>query len=136
MLRTIPGAGWVAAPLPGRGLLRRALALLVLLILLGLLLDALMGEGERERRLPVLVVSSKRTPAIAAHIRAAQAAGKPAVLHRSCHDPGIAGRGRVGAGAARAAATSTRSPPPMRVGRAGPASPTCPCGSSAARAAT
>jgi hypothetical protein len=73
MLRAIPGAGWVALPVPGRGLLRRAI---------GLLLDALGGEGGRERRLPVFVVSSKRTPAIAAHIRAAQAAGKPAVLHR------------------------------------------------------
>ena len=30
----------------------------------------------------MFVVSTKRTPAIAAHIRAAQAAGKPAILHR------------------------------------------------------
>ena len=82
MLRTIPGAGWVALPFPGRGLLRRTLALLVLVILIGLLLDALTGEQERERRLPVFVVDAKRTPAIAAHIRAAQAAGKPPLLHR------------------------------------------------------
>ena len=82
LLRAIPGAGWVALPVPGRGLLRRALLLLLLLLLLSLLLDALGGEGGRERRLPVFVVDSKRTPAIAAHIRAAQAAGKPAVLHR------------------------------------------------------
>jgi hypothetical protein len=82
MLRAIPGAGWVALPVPGRGLLRRAIGLLLLLVLVSLLLDALGGEGGRERRLPVFVVSAKRTPAIAAHIRAAQAAGKPAILHR------------------------------------------------------
>jgi hypothetical protein len=81
MLRAIPGGSWVALPFPGRGLLRRTLALLVLLILIGLLLDALTGEGGQER-LPVFVVHAKRTPAIAAHIRAAQAAGKPALLHR------------------------------------------------------
>jgi hypothetical protein len=82
MLRAIPGAGWVAPPVPGRGLLRRAIGLLLLLVLVSLLLDALGGEGGRERRLPVFVVDAKRTPAIAAHIRAAQAAGKPAILHR------------------------------------------------------
>jgi hypothetical protein len=81
MLRAIPGGGGVALPFPGRSLLRRTLALLVLLVLVGLLLDALSGERGRER-LPVLVVRTKRTPAIAAHIRAAQAAGKPAILHR------------------------------------------------------
>jgi hypothetical protein len=82
MLRAIPGAGWVALPVPGRGLLRRAIGLLLLLVLVSLLLDGLAGDGGRERRLPVFVVSTKRTPAIAAHIRAAQAAGKPAILHR------------------------------------------------------
>jgi Deoxyribonuclease NucA/NucB len=84
MLRAIPGAGWVTLPVPGRGLLRRAIGLLLLLVLVSLLLDALAGEQgpDHERRLPVFVVSSKRTPAIAAHIRAAQAAGKPAILHR------------------------------------------------------
>jgi hypothetical protein len=82
LLRTIPGAGWVAAPLPGRGLLRRAIGLLLLLVLVGLLLDALTGEQDQERRLPVFVVDTRRTPAIAAHIRTAQAAGKPAILHR------------------------------------------------------
>ena len=82
MLRVIPGGGWVALPFPGRGLLRRTLALLALLILIGLLLDALTGEQDRERRLPVFVVDARRTPAIAAHIRTAQAAGKPAILHR------------------------------------------------------
>jgi Deoxyribonuclease NucA/NucB len=81
MLRALPGGGWIALPVPGRGLLRRAILLLVLLILVGLVLDALTGEGDRER-LPVFVVDAKRTPAIAAHIRAAQAAGKPAILHR------------------------------------------------------
>jgi hypothetical protein len=81
LLRAIPGAGWVAPPVPGRGLLRRAILLLVLLVLVGLLLDALTGDGDRER-LPVFVVHANRTPAIAAHIRAAQAAGKPAILHR------------------------------------------------------
>jgi hypothetical protein len=55
----------------------------LLLVLLGWLLDALTVDGGREReRLPVLVVHARRTPAIAAHIRAAQAAGKPAILHR------------------------------------------------------
>jgi hypothetical protein len=84
LLRAIPGAGWVAPPVPGRGLLRRVILVLALLILVSLLLDTLTGEqgGDRERRLPVFVVSAKRTPAIAAHIRAAQAAGKPAILHR------------------------------------------------------
>ena len=81
LLRAIPGGGWVAAPLPGRGLLRRALLLVLLLVGLGLLLDALTVDGDRER-LPVFVVHANRTPAIAAHIRAAQAAGKPAILHR------------------------------------------------------
>jgi Deoxyribonuclease NucA/NucB len=81
MLRAIPGGGWIAQPVPGRGLLRRAILLLVLLALLGLVLDALTGEGNRER-LPVFVVDAKRTPAIAGHIRAAQAVGKPALLHR------------------------------------------------------
>jgi Deoxyribonuclease NucA/NucB len=81
MLRAIPGAGWVAPAVPGRGLLRRALLLLVLLAGLGLLLDALTGDQDQER-LPVFVVDANRTPAIAAHIRAAQAAGKPAILHR------------------------------------------------------
>jgi Deoxyribonuclease NucA/NucB len=83
LLRAIPGGGWVAAPLPGRALLRRALLLVLLLVLLGWLLDALTVEGGRDReRLPVFVVHTRRTPAIAAHIRAAQAAGKPAILHR------------------------------------------------------
>ena len=83
LLRAIPGGGWVAAPLPGRGLLRRALLLLLVLVGLGLLLDALTVDGGPEReRLPVFVVHTRRTPAIAAHIRAAQAAGKPAILHR------------------------------------------------------
>ena len=82
MLRAIPGAGWVALPYPGRGLLRRAIGLLLLLVLVGLLLDALTVEDGGERRLPVFVVDTNRTPAIAAHIRAAQAAGKPAILHR------------------------------------------------------
>jgi hypothetical protein len=86
LLRAIPGGSWVALPVPGRGLLRRALALLVLLILLGLLLDALTDEEGRER-LPVFIVDSRRTPAIAAHIRAAQAAGKPAILHRVLPTP-------------------------------------------------
>jgi Deoxyribonuclease NucA/NucB len=81
MLRAIPGGGWVTLPFPGRGLLRRAIALLVLLVLVGLVLDALTGKDGRER-LPVFVVDAKRTPAIAGHIRAAQAAGKPALLHR------------------------------------------------------
>jgi hypothetical protein len=84
LLRAIPGAGWIAPRVGGRGLLRRAIGLLVLLVLVSLLLNALTGEQDRdrERRLPVFVVSTKRTPAIAAHIRAAQAAGKPAILHR------------------------------------------------------
>jgi hypothetical protein len=81
LLRAIPGGGWVTMAFPGRGLLRRTLLVLVLLVGLGLLLDALTGEGDRERP-PVFVVHARRTPAIAAHLRAAQAAGKPAVLHR------------------------------------------------------
>jgi hypothetical protein len=85
LLRTLPGGGWVTAPLPGRGLLRRTVGLLLLLVLAGLLLDAL--TVDRERRLPVFVVDAKRTPAIAAHIRAAQAAGKPAILHRVLPTP-------------------------------------------------
>ena len=83
MLRAIPGAGWITAPAPGRSLLRRAIGLLLLLVLVGLLLNALSGERDGDDgRLPVFVVHTKRTPAIAAHIRAAQAAGKPAILHR------------------------------------------------------
>jgi deoxyribonuclease NucA/NucB len=83
MLRAIPGVGWVTLPFPGRGLLRRALVVLLLLVLVGLLLDALTGDQGRDGgRLPVFVVRAKRTPVIAAHVRAAQAAGKPAVLHR------------------------------------------------------
>jgi Deoxyribonuclease NucA/NucB len=89
LLRALPGAGSVAPPLPGRGLLRRAILLLLLLVLVALLLDALTGEHgrDRERRLPVFIVDSRRTPAIAAHIRAAQAAGKPAILHRILPTP-------------------------------------------------
>jgi Deoxyribonuclease NucA/NucB len=86
MLRAIPGAGGVTLPVGGRGLLRRAILLLVLLVLVGLLLDALTVDGDRER-LPVFIVDSRRTPAIAAHIRAAQAAGKPAILHRALPTP-------------------------------------------------
>jgi hypothetical protein len=83
LLRAIPGGGWVAAPLPGRGLVRRTPLLLLLLVLVGLLLDALTVDGGRDReRLPVFIVHARRTPAIAAHIRAAQAAAKPAILHR------------------------------------------------------
>jgi Deoxyribonuclease NucA/NucB len=87
ILRAIPGAGWIAQPVPGRGLLRRAILLLVLLVLVGLLLDALTVDRDREERLPVFVVRVKRTPAIAAHIRTAQAAGKPAILHRAVPTP-------------------------------------------------
>jgi Deoxyribonuclease NucA/NucB len=87
LLRTLPGGGWVTASLPGRGLLRRTIGLLLLLALVGLLLDALTVDGDRERRLPVFMVHAKRTPAIAAHIRAAQAAGKPAILHRILPTP-------------------------------------------------
>jgi deoxyribonuclease NucA/NucB len=88
LLQTLPGGGLVTAPLPGRGLLRRTIGLLLLLLLVGLLLDALTVEGGRDReRLPVFVVDAKRTPAIAAHIRAAQAAGKPAILHRVLPTP-------------------------------------------------
>jgi Deoxyribonuclease NucA/NucB len=86
LLRAIPGAGGVTLPAPGRGLLRRAILLLVLLVLVGLLLDALTVDRDRER-LPVFIVDSKRTPAIAAHVRAAQAAGKPAILHRAVPVP-------------------------------------------------
>jgi Deoxyribonuclease NucA/NucB len=85
MLRAIPGAGWVTLPLPGRGLLRRALALLLLLVLVGLLLNALTGQwaGDGGRRLPVFIVDSTKTPAIADHVRAALAAGYPSVLTRA-----------------------------------------------------
>jgi hypothetical protein len=85
MLRAIPGAGWVALPLPGRGLLRRALLLLLLLLLVGLLLDALTVESDRNggRRLPVFVVEAKKTLTIAEHVRAALAAGHPRVLTRA-----------------------------------------------------
>jgi hypothetical protein len=87
MIRAIPGAGWIAQPVPGRGLLRRAIGLLVLLVLVSLVLDALTGDRGREERLSVFVVHPKRTPAIAAHIRAAQAAGKPAILHQVLPTP-------------------------------------------------
>lgn len=85
MVRAIPGAGWVALPLPGRGLLRRGLALLVLLVLVGLLLDTLTGEQDPdgERRLPVFVVDSRKTPAITTHVRTALAAGHPRLLTRA-----------------------------------------------------
>jgi hypothetical protein len=83
MLRTIPGAGWVALPFPGRGLFRRTLVLVVLLVLVAWLLDALTGEQDQERRLPVFVVDSNKTPAIAEHVRAALAAGQPRVLTRA-----------------------------------------------------
>jgi Deoxyribonuclease NucA/NucB len=86
LLRAIPGGGWIAAPLPDRGLLRRVVLLLVLLVGLGLVLDALTSDNSRER-LPVFVVDARRTPAIAAHLRAAQAAGKPAILHRVLPTP-------------------------------------------------
>jgi hypothetical protein len=57
----------------------------VLLVLVGVLLQALNGEQgrDRQRRLPVLVVDSRKTPAIAAHVRAALAAGHPRVLTRA-----------------------------------------------------
>jgi hypothetical protein len=88
MLRAIPGAGWVALPVGGRGLLRRAIVLLVLLVLVGLLLDALTGEQSHDLGRPlVFVVHANRNPAIAVHIRAAQAAGKPAILHRVVPTP-------------------------------------------------
>jgi hypothetical protein len=85
LLRAIPGGSWVALPLLGRSLLRRAVLLLVLLVLVALLLDALTVEQGRDggRRLPVFVVDSKKTPAIAAHVRAALAAGHPRVLTRA-----------------------------------------------------
>jgi Deoxyribonuclease NucA/NucB len=86
LLRAIPGGGWIAALLPGRGLLRRALLVLGLLVGLGLVLDTLTSDHSRER-LPVFVVHARRTPAVAAHLRAAQAAGKPAILHRVLPTP-------------------------------------------------
>jgi Deoxyribonuclease NucA/NucB len=54
-------------------------------MLVGLLLDALVGQWGRDggRRLPVFVVDSKKTPAIATHVRAALAAGHPRVLTRA-----------------------------------------------------
>jgi hypothetical protein len=74
-------AGVVALPgtLLGGRLVRRAL--LVLLILVGLLLvsEALHRSGDP----PVFVVYRDRTPAIADHIRDAQAAGHPSVLTRA-----------------------------------------------------
>jgi deoxyribonuclease NucA/NucB len=83
-LRAILGPGWVTLPFPGRGLLRRALVLLLLLVLVGVLLDALTGEwGRGGGRLPVFVVESKKTPAIAAHVRQALAADQPRVLTRA-----------------------------------------------------
>ena len=82
--RATPLGTWVPLPFPGRGLLGRAVAILLLLALLGVLLDALPVERgrDRERRLPVFVVDSKKTPEIAKHVRAAQAGGQPRVLHR------------------------------------------------------
>jgi hypothetical protein len=64
--------------LPGRGLLRRALVLL-LLILVGVLLNALTLKRGRDdqRRLPVFVVDATTTLAIANHVRTALAAGHP-----------------------------------------------------------
>jgi hypothetical protein len=57
----------------------------VLLVLVGWLLDALTGESGRDdqRRLPVFVVDSTKTPDIAEHVRAALAAGHPRVLTRA-----------------------------------------------------
>lgn len=83
-LRLFPGGSWVAVPFPFRRRLLRLFAVLVLLMLVGVLLDALPAEWgrDRERRLPVFVVDSKKTPEIAKHVRAAQAAGQPRVLHR------------------------------------------------------
>lgn len=89
VIRPFAGGAGVAVPFPfGRRLLR-VLAVIVALLLLGAWLETLSGERgrDRERRLPVFVVYSKRTPAIAAHIRAAQAAGKPAILHRAFPTP-------------------------------------------------
>jgi hypothetical protein len=85
MLRAVPGAGWATLPYPGRGLLRRAILLLVLLVLVAWLLDALTGDWGRDggRRLPVFVVESEKTPAIAEHVQAALAAGHPRVLTRA-----------------------------------------------------
>jgi hypothetical protein len=83
MLRAIPGGGWVTLPVPGRGLLRRTMILLLLLVLVAWLLDALTVEGGRQRRLPIFVVDSKKTPAIADHVRTALAAGQPRVLTRA-----------------------------------------------------
>jgi hypothetical protein len=82
--RATPFGTWVPLPFPGRSLLRRAVAILLLLVLVGVLLDALTVEWgrDRERRLPVFVVDSKKTPEIAKHIRNALAQGQPRVLHR------------------------------------------------------
>jgi hypothetical protein len=83
--RATPFGTWVPLPFPGRGLLRRAVVILLLLVLVGVLLDALTVEWgrDRERRLPVFVVDSKKTPEIAKHIRNALAQGQPRVLNRA-----------------------------------------------------
>jgi hypothetical protein len=82
-LRLFPGGSWVAVPFPfGRRLLR-LLAVIVLLLLVGALLEALPGQWDRDRRLPVYVVDSKKTPEIAKHVRAALAAGQPSLLTRA-----------------------------------------------------
>jgi Deoxyribonuclease NucA/NucB len=75
------GAGVLPIPssLVGGRLVRRALA--ALLILLGLLLAS--EALDRSRDLPVFVVYQERTPAIADHVRDAQAAGHPSVLTRA-----------------------------------------------------
>jgi hypothetical protein len=74
----------------GRGLFRRALLALVLLALLGLVLDALtggrLGSGGGQ------FVYVRRTPAIAAHTRAAQADAKPALPTARFPSRGIAGQ--------------------------------------------
>jgi hypothetical protein len=52
--------------------------LVLLLVLVGLLLDALTDEwGGDGGRLPVFVVDAEKTPAIAEHVQAALAAGHP-----------------------------------------------------------
>jgi Deoxyribonuclease NucA/NucB len=82
-LRSSPDGG-VALLLPGSRRLRRMMLALLLLLITFAWLDSLdQPDRGRERRLPVFVVNSDRTPVIARHVRQALDAGYPSLLHRA-----------------------------------------------------
>jgi hypothetical protein len=82
-LRSSPDGG-VALPLPSSRRLRRLLLALLLLLITFAWLDSLdQPDRGNERRLPVFIVDSERTPTIARHVRQALDAGYPNLLHRA-----------------------------------------------------